>query len=132
QKCYVCGRGGAAIVCYQPRCERRFHLPCAPRGQCLTQYGCYRAFCSRHRPRQTLERDPEPQTNCLLCLESVGRRKSFKTMVCPACQHAWFHRSCIQGHALRAGSSAFQCMLCRNKEDFQAEMVRMGIRIPIR
>ncbi|XP_064008709.1 PHD finger protein 7-like [Pogoniulus pusillus] len=133
KRCHVCGRRGAAIVCRERRCERRFHLPCAVRGRCLTQYyGSYRAYCSRHRPRQAMGRDPEPGTECLLCLEEVGRRKSFRTMGCPTCQHAWFHRSCIQGHALRAGSSAFQCMLCRDKEDFQAEMLYMGIRIPAR
>ncbi|NXX49613.1 G2E3 ligase, partial [Tricholaema leucomelas] len=131
--CCVCGRRGAAVDCCKPRCERSFHLPCALRGLCLTQYfGDCRAFCSRHRPRQAVDRDPEPQTHCLLCLETVGRRKSYRTMVCPACQHAWFHRSCIQAHALHAGSSAFTCMLCRDKEVFQAEMLRMGIYIPRR
>ncbi|NXX09484.1 G2E3 ligase, partial [Larus smithsonianus] len=91
-----------------------------------------RAFCSRHRPRQTMAREPEPGTECLLCLEPVGRRKSFRTMGCPTCQHAWFHRSCAQGHALRAGSAAFQCMLCRDRERFQEEMLSMGIHIPVR
>ncbi|NXR07135.1 PHF7 protein, partial [Semnornis frantzii] len=33
---------------------------------------------------------------------------------------------------LCAGSSAFQCMLCRGKEDCQMEMLFMGIHIPIR
>ncbi|NXG43037.1 G2E3 ligase, partial [Psilopogon haemacephalus] len=139
-----CGRGGVAIACLKHGCEQRFHLPCVLRGRCLTQYyGSYRAFCSRHRPWQAIGRDPEPGTECLLCLEPVGQRKSIRTMGCPVCQHAWFHHSCsgtslmllllvLQGHALRAGSSAFQCMLCRDKELFQAEMVRMGIHIPIR
>ncbi|NXG47184.1 G2E3 ligase, partial [Psilopogon haemacephalus] len=134
--CYVCGSRGASIACCDPRCERRFHLPCAVRGQCLTQYyGNYRAFCSHHCPQQLVDRDPEPGTDCLLCLEAVDQRKSFRTMGCPACQHAWFHRSCVQagtGHALSAGSAAFRCMLCRDKENFQAEMLYMGIQVPIR
>ncbi|NXG52341.1 G2E3 ligase, partial [Psilopogon haemacephalus] len=133
QRCCVCGSRGAVIICCNPRCKRRFHLPCAVRGRCLTQYyGNYRAFCSHHRLQQAMFRDPEPGTDCLLCLEAVGQRKSFRTTGCPTCQHAWFHRSCVQGHALRAGSTAFQCVLCRDKEDFQAEMLYMGIHIPIR
>ncbi|XP_067992837.1 PHD finger protein 7-like [Melanerpes formicivorus] len=131
--CFVCGGSGASITCEEMGCERCFHLPCATRGRCVTQYfEQYRAFCSRHRPQQAVQRDPEPDTDCLLCLENVGARKSFTTMVCPVCQHAWFHRDCIQGHALQAGTSAFQCLLCRDKDRFQQEMLRMGIRIPRR
>ncbi|NXG42888.1 G2E3 ligase, partial [Psilopogon haemacephalus] len=131
--CCVCGRSGAATNCCDQSCEWSFHLPCAPQGGCITQYfDHYRAFCSRHCPQQAVDRDPEPHTECLLCLEPVDERKSFRTMVCPVCQHAWFHRHCIQGHALRAGISAFGCLLCRDKELFQEEMLRMGIRIPRR
>ncbi|KFV75677.1 G2/M phase-specific E3 ubiquitin-protein ligase, partial [Dryobates pubescens] len=131
--CVFCGGGRACITCEEMGCERCFHLPCATRGRCVTQYfEQYRAFCSDHCPQQAVQRDPEPDTDCLLCLENVGVRKSFTTMVCPVCQHAWFHRDCIQGHALQAGTSAFQCLLCRDKDRFQQEMLRMGIRIPRR
>ncbi|NXF86878.1 PHF7 protein, partial [Eubucco bourcierii] len=131
--CYVCGSRGATIVCCEQTRERRFHLPCAVRGRCLTQYdGSYRAYCSHHRPQQPMVRDPAPGTECLLCLEAVGRRKSFRTMGCPTCQHAWFHRSCVQVGAVASGSSAFHCMLCRDKEDFQTEMLFLGIHIPVR
>ncbi|XP_067992857.1 PHD finger protein 7-like, partial [Melanerpes formicivorus] len=133
QLCFVCGGSGASITCQESGCERSFHLPCATRGRCVTQYfEQYRAFCSRHRPQQAVLRDPEPDTDCLLCLEDVGDRQSYRTMVCPVCQHAWFHRDCIQGHALQAGTSAFRCLLCRDKDQFQQEMLRMGIRIPRR
>ncbi|XP_068024087.1 G2/M phase-specific E3 ubiquitin-protein ligase-like [Melanerpes formicivorus] len=131
--CCVCGRSGATIDCWELSCGRSFHLPCALRGECITQYfDCFSGFCSQHRPQQAVDRDPEPHTDCLLCLEAVDDSKSYSTMGCPACQHAWFHRRCIQGHALRAGISAFQCLLCRDKELFQQEMLRMGIRIPSR
>ncbi|NXR09734.1 G2E3 ligase, partial [Semnornis frantzii] len=131
--CSVCGRSGASINCWLLGCEQWFHLPCALRGECITQYfGRYRAFCSQHRPRQAVDRDPEPQTECLFCVEVVDDRKSYRTMVCPACQHAWFHRQCIQRHALCAGTSAFQCPLCKDKTQFQKEMLTMGIRIPRR
>ncbi|NXG49905.1 G2E3 ligase, partial [Psilopogon haemacephalus] len=131
--CCVCGSSGATINCWESNCERSFHLPCALRGECITQYSSeYRAFCSQHRPQQAVGSDPEPQSECLLCMEPLDDRKSYTTMVCPVCQHAWFHRNCIQGLALRAGISAFKCMLCRDKDQFQEEMLRMGIFIPRR
>ncbi|NXF93358.1 G2E3 ligase, partial [Eubucco bourcierii] len=160
--CCVCGRNGASVNCCVLGCEQRFHLPCALQGECIIQYfGSYRAFCSQHRPQQAVDRDPEPQTECLFCFEVVGDRKSYQTMLCPACQHAWFHRQCVQvgalpiaqghgrcsappgppfmlllfllyTHALHAATSAFHCPLCRNKQEFREEMLRMGIRIPRR
>ncbi|XP_068019905.1 PHD finger protein 7-like [Melanerpes formicivorus] len=53
-------------------------------------------------------------------------------MVCPACQHAWFHRECIQGLARHAGLMSFQCPVCRDQNAFLPEMLTMGIRIPAR
>ncbi|NXR14842.1 G2E3 ligase, partial [Semnornis frantzii] len=146
ERYYVCGRRGAAIACCNPRCEWRFYLPGAVRARCLMQYyGRYstthlahpfalphKEYCSHHCLRQAMVRDPEPGTECLLCLEALSQRKSFRIMGSPACQHVWFHGSCVQGHALCAGSSAFQCMLYRDKEDFRAEMLFMDICIPVR
>ncbi|XP_064000023.1 G2/M phase-specific E3 ubiquitin-protein ligase-like [Pogoniulus pusillus] len=133
KQCCVCGSSGAAIDCWERSCERSFHLPCALRGECITQYfDYYRAFCSLHRPQQAVDINPEPETECLLCTELVDDTKTYTTMVCPVCQHSWFHRHCVQEQALHAGISAFKCMLCRDKELFQQEMLCMGIRIPKR
>lgn len=38
----------------------------------------------------------------------------------------------LQGQAVCAGISCFQCPLCRDKDLFLAEMLIMGIQIPIR
>ncbi|XP_040520591.1 PHD finger protein 7-like [Gallus gallus] len=95
-------------------------------------------------------------------MDPVGDKKSYSTMVCPACKHAWFHRACIQvealhspcmrgstqhhqalltftlhvfllqGQATCAGINCFQCPLCRDKDKFKSEMFIMGIRIPDR
>ncbi|KAM9656747.1 uncharacterized protein ACIBXB_008993 [Morphnus guianensis] len=59
-----------------------------------------RAFCWQHRPEQAVEAAPEENTTCLICLDLVEERKSYGTMVCPACKHAWFHRGCIQAGAV--------------------------------
>lgn len=55
-----------------------------------------RSFCWQHRPEQAVEAAPEENTTCLICLDPVEDRKSYGTMVCPACKHAWFHRGCIR------------------------------------
>ncbi|NXW25055.1 G2E3 ligase, partial [Circaetus pectoralis] len=131
--CFVCGESGAAISCWETGCDRSFHLPCAVEGECVTQFfGLYRSFCWEHRPEQAVEAAPQENTTCLICLDLVEERKSYGTMVCPACKHAWFHRGCIQNHAIHAGFSCFQCPHCQNEYRFLMEMLTMGIRIPRR
>uniref|UniRef100_A0A8B9TX87 Zinc finger PHD-type domain-containing protein n=1 Tax=Anas platyrhynchos TaxID=8839 RepID=A0A8B9TX87_ANAPL len=101
QQCFVCGERGATITCTVRGCERCFHLPCASEGECVTQYcGQYRSFCSEHRPQQAAQAAPEQGTTCIICMEPVGDSTSYHTMVCPTCNHAWFHRRCIQVGAL--------------------------------
>ncbi|NXI64599.1 G2E3 ligase, partial [Anseranas semipalmata] len=93
KRCFVCGERGAAITCTETGCERSFHLPCASEGECVTQYSRqHRAFCWEHRPQQAVQASPEQDTNCVICLDPVGDDKSYHTMVCPSCTHAWFHR----------------------------------------
>ncbi|NWR58682.1 PHF7 protein, partial [Bucorvus abyssinicus] len=128
--CFVCRESGASITCWETGCDRSFHLPCAAEGGCVTQYFLpFRSFCWQHRPEQTVEATPEENSTCLLCLEPVEERKSHRTMVCPACKHAWFHRGCIQGHAMHARTACFQCPLCRDRDLFRKEMTTMGIRV---
>ncbi|NXD63384.1 G2E3 ligase, partial [Eolophus roseicapillus] len=130
--CFVCGEKGATITCQEMGCNRRFHLPCAVEGGCITRYFLpYSSFCSEHRPQQQEVAAPE-NTTCLICLDPVEDTTTYGTMVCPACKHAWFHRACIQGQAMRAGVFCLQCPLCRNKKQFLTEMLFMGIRVPIR
>ncbi|NWR65978.1 PHF7 protein, partial [Bucorvus abyssinicus] len=127
--CFVCGQAGAAITCWERECKRRFHQPCAAKGECVTQYfRLYRSFCWEHRPEQAVEVAPEDSTTCLLCLDLVGDRVSYGTLVCPACQHAYFHRSCIQKQATHAGA-CFCCSHCLDKDLFVMEMLSMGIRV---
>ncbi|NWY61498.1 G2E3 ligase, partial [Chionis minor] len=131
QRCFVCGENGATITCQETGCKRSFHLPCAVEGECVTQFLLqYRSFCWEHRPQQEVEAVPEEDTTCLICMDPVGDRKSYTTMVCPACKSAWFHRGCIQGQATRAGILCFRCPLCGDRNTFITEMFTMGIRIP--
>ncbi|XP_032530336.1 PHD finger protein 7-like [Chiroxiphia lanceolata] len=133
QICCICGQRGATISCCRRNCDLSFHLPCAKQGGCVTQF-CrpFRAFCPAHSPEQAVEATPEPGTQCLICMEPVEDRKTFNTLVCPACKTTWFHRDCIQGQALHAGRFSFQCPLCRNDEAFIRDMFTVGIQIPLR
>ncbi|RLV63552.1 hypothetical protein DV515_00018157, partial [Chloebia gouldiae] len=133
KRCCVCGQRGATIMCCMEGCDRCFHLPCAKEGSCVTQYipPC-RSFCPVHRPKQNVEATPDPGTDCPICLEPVEDRKTFRTLVCPACKSAWFHRDCIQGLAMCAGALYLHCPLCRNRMVFEIEMFSLGIRIPFR
>ncbi|NXP04175.1 PHF7 protein, partial [Thinocorus orbignyianus] len=132
KRCFVCGESGATITCREMGCDRSFHLPCAVEGGCVTQYFFqYRSFCWEHRPQQALEAAPKDAA-CLVCLDPVEDTKSYATMGCPACKHAWFHRVCIQGQALHDGMTWFRCPLCRDRDAFLTEMLTMGIRIPFR
>ncbi|RLV62589.1 hypothetical protein DV515_00019152, partial [Chloebia gouldiae] len=133
KRCCVCGQRGATIMCSKESCGRWFHLPCAKEGRCITQYiPYYRSFCPVHRLEQDVEVTPEPGTDCPICMEPVEDRKTYRTLVCPTCKRAWFHRDCIQGLAMRAGALYLQCPLCRDQEAFTVEMFTLGIRIPFR
>ncbi|XP_062448826.1 LOW QUALITY PROTEIN: PHD finger protein 7-like [Rhea pennata] len=160
QGCFVCGERGAAISCQQKGCSRTFHLPCASEHGCVTQFfRPYRSFCWEHRPEQAVPARPTAETTCIICQEPVDEQLSYRTMVCPACKGAWFHRGCIQvgalpwrqghggashsapltlpvcllqGQAVHAGFSCFRCPLCKNRRRFLPEMFKMGISIPFR
>uniref|UniRef100_A0A663ESJ5 PHD-type domain-containing protein n=1 Tax=Aquila chrysaetos chrysaetos TaxID=223781 RepID=A0A663ESJ5_AQUCH len=118
--CFVCGESGAAISCWEMGCDRSFHLPCAVEGGCVTQFALrYRYLLSP--PGCHPGKEP-----------ALLPSKSYGTMVCPACKHAWFHRGCIQVGAHQGLAHAPYCPLCRDKELFLSEMLTMGIRIPFR
>ncbi|XP_057270620.1 G2/M phase-specific E3 ubiquitin-protein ligase-like, partial [Pezoporus wallicus] len=132
QVCFVCGKRGATISCQETGCDRRFHLPCAVEGECVTGYLLpYSSFCWEHRPQQQELAAPE-DANCLICMDPVEGRTTYGTMVCPACKHAWCHRACIQGQAMNAGAFSLVCPLCQNRRQFLTEMLSMGIRVPVR
>eukprot|EP00075_Anas_platyrhynchos_P014379 XP_027303632.1 PHD finger protein 7-like isoform X2 [Anas platyrhynchos] len=131
KRCCVCRKKGATVACWQKRCSRRFHLPCSSQRGCISQFfGDYSSFCWEHRPQQSVETLQEGHTTCIICMEVVEDSLSYTTMVCPSCKHAWFHRGCIQGQALRAGLRHFACPHCRDRERFLPEMLHMGIRVP--
>ncbi|KAM4723343.1 G2/M phase-specific E3 ubiquitin-protein ligase isoform 2-T2 [Anableps anableps] len=92
------------------------------------------SYCQDHSPTQTLyvESDFSLPQSCSICLDSIDPVLSYSVLKCPSCHASWFHRDCVQHQAHSAGLFFFRCTLCNNKENFQQEMVRMGIYIPER
>ncbi|XP_040543093.1 PHD finger protein 7-like isoform X2 [Gallus gallus] len=131
--CCVCRRRGASVRCHRRRCSRTFHYPCGRERGCVSQFfGEYRSFCWQHRPTQQVQPLRQQHPQCAICLEAVEGRPSYNTLICPSCTSAHFHRHCIQGQALRAALHHFRCPLCQDMQTFQAEMFRLGIKIPDR
>ncbi|KQK81298.1 PHD finger protein 7 [Amazona aestiva] len=125
--CFICGKRGATITCWQKGCKRRFHIPCAVEGKCTTQFfKHYRSFCWEHSPQQARMVAPE-NTACLICLDLVEGRTSYGTLGCPACKHAWFRRACVQNYAVRAGFICFSCLRYQNQYQFLMGMRTTGI-----
>ncbi|XP_065588286.1 LOW QUALITY PROTEIN: PHD finger protein 7-like [Cyrtonyx montezumae] len=133
KKCCICGQQGASVRCRRRKCFRTFHFPCGRERGCISQFfGEYRSFCWRHAPKQKVRLVPQEQQQCTVCMEAVEERPGYNTLVCPSCKTARFHRHCIQSHALSAALYHFCCPLCRDMETFQAEMLKLGIKIPNR
>ncbi|KAM8913945.1 G2/M phase-specific E3 ubiquitin-protein ligase isoform 3-T5 [Spinachia spinachia] len=96
--------------------------------------GLFPSFCPDHSPTQASLGGPDlsPPQSCSVCLDSLEPVLSFSVLKCPSCHGSWFHRDCVQRQAHSAGLFFFRCTLCSNQQDFQEEMLRMGIYIPER
>ncbi|XP_062486998.1 PHD finger protein 7-like, partial [Pezoporus occidentalis] len=144
--CFVCGERGATITCQEVGCDRRFHLPCAVEGECVTLYlppfryllspphrhqgmtqrfsshpslpSSPRSFCQEHRPQQQDLVAPEG-TVCLIFPQGLRRASLALFMFL------------LQEQAMHSGILCLQCPLCRNRYEFLLEMINMGIQIPL-
>ncbi|CAJ1074868.1 G2/M phase-specific E3 ubiquitin-protein ligase [Xyrichtys novacula] len=133
--CCCCKKKGACVGCVVRSCRKKFHFSCGRKHQFISQFmGLFPSFCPDHSPSQSLCVDPDlslPQS-CSICLDSIEPVLGFSVLKCPSCHTSWFHRDCVQRQAHSAGLFFFRCTLCNNKEDFQEEMLRMGVFIPER
>ncbi|XP_041070754.1 G2/M phase-specific E3 ubiquitin-protein ligase isoform X2 [Carcharodon carcharias] len=131
-KCRVCKKRGASIGCAIAKCPKSFHFPCGVENQCIFQFtGQFASYCWEHRPVQKLPSIWSGSSyTCAVCLESIDPIPSYDILKSPCCKNTWFHRQCVQYQALSAGVFFFKCTICSNKDEFQKEMLRMGIHIP--
>ncbi|KAJ3613166.1 hypothetical protein NHX12_019418, partial [Muraenolepis orangiensis] len=134
-KCAVCRRMGASVGCCVTTCRKTVHFPCGQsRSSFIFQFtGEFMSYCIEHAPHQSVGGGEVclPQS-CSVCLDAIAPPLCYSVLKCPACHASWFHRDCIQRQARSAGLHFFRCSLCNNKEDFQEEMLTLGIYIPER
>ncbi|XP_060566678.1 uncharacterized protein LOC132725559 [Ruditapes philippinarum] len=130
-KCSYCKKVGATIGCVLRNCKKMFHLGCGRDNNTLHQYfGTFSSFCPAHRNQQDVPSDDDPNIVCSICMNTVTAKPSNDTIRAPCCSKYWYHRDCVQRYATSAGLYFFKCPLCNNKDEFQNEMLTMGIYIP--
>uniref|UniRef100_A0A3B4AIN1 PHD-type domain-containing protein n=1 Tax=Periophthalmus magnuspinnatus TaxID=409849 RepID=A0A3B4AIN1_9GOBI len=137
--CFGCHKKGACVGCFVPRCRKKVHFPCGQRLEFVSQFKCpFPSYCPAHAPSQSLSPGLSPgldlslPQSCSVCLDPIDPLLSFSILKCPSCHSSWFHRHCVQRQAHSSGLFFFRCTLCNNKDQFQEEMLRLGIHIPER
>ncbi|XP_035529471.1 G2/M phase-specific E3 ubiquitin-protein ligase [Morone saxatilis] len=133
--CCCCKKKGACVGCNVRSCRKTIHFPCGRKQKFISQFtGLFPSYCPDHSPTQSLcvGLDLSLPQSCSVCLDSIEPVLCYSVLKCPSCNASWFHRDCVQRQAHSAGLFFFRCTLCNNKDDFQEEMLRMGIYIPER
>ncbi|KAF7201219.1 G2/M phase-specific E3 ubiquitin-protein ligase [Nothobranchius furzeri] len=134
-RCVGCKKKGACVGCNITNCRKTVHYPCGRKHKFISQFtGLFPTYCQDHSPSQSLSlgSDSSLPHSCSICLDSIEPVLSYSILKCPSCHASWFHRDCVQRQAHSAGLFFFKCTLCNNKDQFQEEMLRMGIFIPER
>ncbi|XP_074548313.1 G2/M phase-specific E3 ubiquitin-protein ligase [Halichoeres trimaculatus] len=133
--CCYCKKKGACVGCNVVSCRKMVHFPCGRKLGFISQFTEeFPSYCLDHSPSQSVcvSSDLSLPQSCSICLDSIEPVLSYSVLKCPSCHTSWFHRDCVQRQAHSAGLFFFRCTLCNNKENFQEEMLRMGIYIPER
>uniref|UniRef100_A0A8C4H7H2 G2/M-phase specific E3 ubiquitin protein ligase n=1 Tax=Dicentrarchus labrax TaxID=13489 RepID=A0A8C4H7H2_DICLA len=133
--CCCCKKKGACVGCNVRSCRKTIHFPCGRKQKFISQFtGLFPSYCPDHSPTQSLcvGLDLSLPQSCSVCLDAIDPVLCYSVLKCPSCNASWFHRDCVQRQAHSAGLFFFRCTLCNNKDDFQEEMLRMGIYIPER
>ncbi|ELU04201.1 hypothetical protein CAPTEDRAFT_128759, partial [Capitella teleta] len=130
-KCTYCGQHGASVGCAVKKCKMVFHYPCGIKNRILFQYfDRFRSFCSQHRD-PPIANSPPADAVCSACVSPFDLKEAHSVLSMPCCKN-WLHRTCIQAQANSAGAHFFRCPFCNNKDNFQKEMLKLGIYIPDR
>ncbi|XP_050989334.1 G2/M phase-specific E3 ubiquitin-protein ligase isoform X1 [Labeo rohita] len=132
-RCTSCKKVGASVGCSIKSCRQMIHMPCGLEQGFIFQFtDLFPSFCKKHAPSQSCVSSPSLPLSCSVCLEPIEPVLSYNVLKCPVCHGSWFHRNCVQHYAHSAAMFFFKCTLCNNKDQFQQEMLRMGIYIPER
>ncbi|XP_061677103.1 G2/M phase-specific E3 ubiquitin-protein ligase [Syngnathoides biaculeatus] len=133
--CCACKKKGACVGCNVKSCRKTVHFPCGRKSGFVSQFAeNFPSYCPDHSPLQSpcATSKADPPELCSVCLDALDGDLSYRVLKCPSCHASWFHRDCVQRQAHSAGLFFFRCTLCNNKDEYQREMLRMGIYIPER
>ncbi|XP_074556665.1 LOW QUALITY PROTEIN: BRCA1-associated RING domain protein 1-like [Curcuma longa] len=122
-KCSVCGLKGAALGCYNKRCRRCYHVPCADQlSECRWDYENFHLLCpmhSSHRlPCDGSKEKKKTSENTTLCHSTPEMDQS------PCVKHsaeAWTASPCVTREWVLCGSA-----LSRQEKNILVEFVTLS------
>lgn len=139
-RCSYCQKSNAYIHCADETCDRKFHLPCGLKNNCLSQFsGEFRSYCSHHLP-PFARRELTGSNVCAICIEPFLETNPImrvppclRTEVClkSKFQNFSFHRHCIMKQAATSGAYQLRCNICLyHSEEYVKELRDRGIFVP--
>lgn len=122
------------MPCSHANCPRYYHVACGVKNKCLFEfYDEHKSFCHRHVEIKEKFAQHENWQKCFICDESMGEYNPI-TSIPSCCNQGYYHKECIQKHALSA-ASVTKCPSCGNTakaEDYRQFLRSRGIYCPIR
>ncbi|XP_064643993.1 histone-lysine N-methyltransferase 2C-like isoform X4 [Lineus longissimus] len=112
QKCHYCQRYGATIFCRHPKCNRKYHYPCAPASGCFQDIKTMSLLCPDHT--DLAEDIAGMESFCVVC-DTPG--DILEQLFCTSCgQH--YHGNCLDpsvemNPVVRAGWQCPECKICQ-------------------
>lgn len=120
---------GAYVGCCASKCRRSFHLPCAIEAECTSDFANgYLSFCHKHS--ETSNRKHQSNEICIICRKQMGEFNHVRSIECPCCEKAWYHKQCLLKTANKEGHS-IKCGICNNTGTFQEKIQRSGVFVPL-
>lgn len=129
--CFYCKIRGATIGCCKKGCRKSFHLPCALKNNCLTQFiNSFNSFCHLHHGIETNTPVHTIEELCGVCNEMMGTYRPVTSIPLTCCSNGWCHKKCLKDNA--HSSADFRCPKCGDLEHFHEKMLHNGIFVPFR
>lgn len=100
--CSRCKRNGATIGCCKSACRNSFHLPCAIKANCSSEFiDTYRSFCNVHIATINTSKRHTPDEKCFICQCDMNEYDRTSSMQMACCKDdKWFQKVCIHNSLL--------------------------------
>lgn len=131
-RCFYCKKPNATVQCKHEdtKCKRYFHVVCGMQYKCLFEFeGVFNSYCHEHV--EITEEYPIHSNwwHCQICTEEMGNYHPI-TSIPSCCNQGYYHKFCMQQHALSAGSVT-KCPSCgKDAEKYQKYLRMRGIYCP--